>query len=191
MEKLTVKTISEKNYPSADKLLETELYHGKRPRTYDFLVEKLHDHPELFLGLYLEEELAGVVQGFPRHDYVLMSEIAVDIRFRGRGFGTQLIKAFEDKAKALGYKKIKLGAQDNAVNLYLKNNYIPSLFIQLMDDKADDALKKLKKNIINITKSNGMTGIEIAIDRVDMNELNSIKAKFSPESAQYLFSKTL
>jgi len=191
-----VRPISVEEYPLADALLEKQLYqhlpNGKRPRSYDFLLGKLNDNPELFLGLYLDSELIGVIQGFPRDDYLLLSEIAVDIRFRGRGFGSLLIESFEDAAKSSGYKKIKLGAQDNAVNLYLKNHYKPSLFIQVKEEQKKAVIDNFsKEDIIEISSYDSIFGIEIRVDKVEMDYLHTLKEKFNPISIQYLFTKYL
>jgi GNAT superfamily N-acetyltransferase len=191
---LIVRPIILGEYPIADNFLERHLYHGRRPRSYEFLLEKLRENPKLFLGLYLGDELIGVIEGFPREDYLLLSEIAVDMRFRSRGFGTLLIRYFEEEAKKSGYDKIKLGAEDNAVKLYLNNNYIPSLFLQVYDAVADEILDGLKGTdmpIINVSKHDGMTGIELKIEKMDMSQLKSLKEIFNPVSIQYLFTKIL
>jgi len=193
---LTVRAISTEEYPSADALLEKQLYqhlsNGKRPRSYDFLLDKLNKNPELFLGLYLDSELIGVIQGFPRDDYLLLSEIAVDIRFRSRGFGSLLIQSFENTAKILGYKKIKLGAQDYATNLYLKNHYTPSLFIQVKEDQKEAVINTFsKEDIIDISSYDSIIGIELKVDAIDIEYLHDIEKKFRPISIQYLFTKYL
>ncbi|MGV8172293.1 MAG: GNAT family N-acetyltransferase [Candidatus Woesearchaeota archaeon] len=193
---LTVRTISTEEYPPADAFLEKQLYqhlpNGKRPRSYDFLLDKLNKNPELFLGLYLDSELIGVVQGFPRDDYLLLSEIAVDIRFRDRGFGSLLIKSFENTARSLGYNKIKLGAQDYAVNLYLKNQYTPSLFIQIKEYQKDSVIDTLpKQDIIDISSYDSIIGIELRVDAIDIEYLHDIEKRFQPISIQYLFTKCL
>jgi len=189
-----IRPITLDEYPAADKFLEKQLYHGKRPRTYEFLVDKLCENPELFLGLYLDNELIGVIEGFSRDDYLLLSEIAVDIRFRNRGFATLLIKEFEKTANRLGYSKIKLGAGDDAVNLYLKNNYLPTLQIQVPESELPKVIDYCVKNdiyILGTKEFDNIVAIELTADKIDFELLNYLKKLFNPISIQYLFTKNL
>lgn len=194
---IQIRPIMSEEYSLADKFLEKHLYYiynGKRPRSYEFLLDKLLESPELFLGLYLDNDLIGVVEGFPRDDYLLLSEIAVDIRFRNRGFGTLLLKEFERVAQNLGYKKIKLGAQDNAVKVYLKNTYLPSLFIQIYDIEYDRVINYFNKQNVQIShenRLNNIVAIEFVVDKIDFELLEYFKKLFNPISIQYLFTKNL
>jgi|GEM_PF-1185390 GNAT superfamily N-acetyltransferase len=194
---ITIKPLLFEEYVIADAFLEKQLYYtynGKRPRSYEFLLDKLHENPELFLGLYLDDDLIGVVEGFPRDDYLLISEIAVDIRFRNKGFGTLLIKEFEKVAKKIGYKKIKLGSQDDAVNLYLKNNYLPLLLIQILDSEYDAVIDHCNKETIQILSTkhfDNIMAVELVIDKIDLGLLKHFKKLFNPISIQYLFTKNL
>jgi len=191
---ITIKSILPDEFPQADVFMEKHLYHGKRPRTYEFLLEKCRENPTLFLALYIDKELAGVVQGFPRDDYVLMSELAVDIRFQKRSLGTQLARAFEKNAKKLHYKKIKLGAEDKAISFYTSLGYNPSLFMQVPEEKKDEVISTLKEDkqeILDVRIVNHLAGIELAVDSIDQTKLDYLKKKFTPVSAQFLFTKYL
>ncbi|MDP1695100.1 MAG: GNAT family N-acetyltransferase [Candidatus Woesearchaeota archaeon] len=191
---ITIRPIPSEAFQQTDRFMEQQLYHGKRPRTYEFLLEKCKENPTLFLGLYLDDELIGVIQGFPRDDYLLMSELAVDTRFRKRSFGAQLVKAFETNAKKLNYTKIKLGAEDTATLFYYSLGYKPSLFLQVPEKKQEEVINKLKKDkqeILGISLVNHLAGIELVVDSLDQTKLASLKKQFSPVSAQFLFSKDL
>jgi len=194
-----VRPISVDEYFLADNFLEKHLYriyNGNRPRSYEFLLDKLRENPELFLGLYLDNELIGVIEGFPRDDYLLLSEIAVDIRFRHRGFGTLLLREFENAAKRLNYSKIKLGAQDDAVSLYLKNNYFPTLLIQISDSKSEyktvmDYLNKNNIRVLDEKRLDKVVAIELIVKKIDFELLERFKKLFNPISIQYLFTKNV
>ncbi len=191
---ITVRPILPEAFQQADRFMEQQLYHGKRPRAYAFLLEKCKENPTLFLGLYLDDELIGAIQGFPRDDYLLMSELAVDIRFRKRSFGAQLVKAFETNAKKLNYTKIKLGAEDTATLFYFSLGYKPSLFLQVSENEQEKVMNQLQKDkqeILNISVVNHLAGIEVAVDSLDQAKLASLKKQFNPVSAQFLFSKHL
>lgn len=192
LSQIIIKPISQKEFQQADTFMEKHLYHGKRPRTYEFLLEKLKENSTFFLALYIDKELAGVIQGFPREDYLLMSELAIDVRFRKRSLGAQLVKAFEKNAKKLNYKKIKLGAEDEAVPFYVSLGYKPSLFMQVPEEKQNEVInifKKDKQKILSISTVNHLAGIELAVDSVDQKKLAYLKDKFNPVSAQFLFTK--
>lgn len=180
---LKIKSLNQKNYSKAYKLLDKNL---KLTRTKKFLVEKLKEYPQFFKGLYLDNELIGVIQGFPREDYILLSEIAVDERFRNRGFGHLLVKEFEKNV----HGKIKVGAQENAVNFYKSLGYQPSIFIQVKKKNWD--LSKLKGyRIIYQISFENIIGFEIECKEVNLDLLDQLNKKFNPISVQYLFTKVV
>jgi GNAT superfamily N-acetyltransferase len=172
-----IKPLNSNNYHSIYNFLQNNLHLS---RTEDFLKEKLQEYPQYFKGLYLDDELIGVIQGFPRDDYILISEIAVDRRFRRKGYGTLLIKAFETEVQ---HKEIKVGAQDEAIQFYLSLGYKPSIYVQLKKDSWPP------KNFIVKQEFEDIVGYEIAVDKIDLDLLEDWKSKAI--SAQYLFTKSL
>lgn len=50
--------------------------------------------------------------------------MAVSESFRGKGFGTMVLKLLEEKAKEKNFSKIVLDARDIAVDFYIKNGYV-------------------------------------------------------------------
>ena len=194
LSEIYLKQIPANDFKLADEFMEKHLYQGKRVRSYEFLLEKLKENPTLFIALYLDKEIIGVVQGFPRNNYLLVSEIAVDIRFKGRKFGSQLLREFEKNAKKDGHKIIKLGARDGATNFYLSNGYFPSLYIQVSIDQEETIIKKLnqdKESIKNVSHVNNITGIEIAVKDCNPQLLSQVNKEFNPISAQFLFTKNI
>lgn len=194
LSKLSFKQIKSDNFKQADSFMEKYLYKGKRPRDYEFLLTKLKENPSLFIGLYLGSEIIGAIQGFPRDCYILLSEIAVDKRFRKRGFGSMLIKEFEKNAKRYNYPFIKAGAEDTAIEFYSANRFMPSLFFQVKEEKEKSIIRLLEKEnykIIAITHVNNITGIEIAIGNCNILKLKKLRKLLNPLSAQFLFTKQL
>lgn len=194
LSEISFKQISSNNFKVADEFMEKHLYKGKRVRPYEFLLEKLKENPSLFIALYLDKEIIGVVQGFPRDNYLLVSEIAVDIRFHGRKFGSKLLQEFEKNATKMGHKTIKLGARDDATNFYLSNGYSPSLFIQVPINQEETMIKKLnqeKEDIKNVSHVNNLAGIEIAVKNCNQQLLSRVNKEFKPTSAQFLFTKDI
>ncbi|MDI6738717.1 MAG: GNAT family N-acetyltransferase [Nanoarchaeota archaeon] len=194
LSELSIKQIKPDDFKQADIFMEKYLYLGSRPRTYQFLLKKLKENPSLFSGLYLDNEIIGVIQGFPRKDYILLSEIAIDEKFRNRGFGSMLLKEFEKKALEYNYLYIKTGAEDTAIIFYSANGYLPSLFIQVKEKDEKQTLKILEKEkceIKEISHLNRITGIEIASQNCNLSKLKNLRKLLSPLSAQFLFTKQL
>lgn len=194
LSELSLKQITSDNFKHTDSFMERYLYLGNRPRDYGFLLNKLKQNPSLFIGLYLDTEIIGAIQGFPRDDYILLSEIAVDIKFRNRKFGSLLMKEFEKNARRYKYSQIKAGAEETAIGFYSANGYLPSLFTQVKEEYEAKTLKVLEKQgykIIAVTRVNKITGIEIASKDCNLSKLKDIHKLISPLSAQFLFAKQL
>ena len=80
-----------------------------------------------FLVAYVGDEVVGCV-GLRRHDadVVEMKRMFVRTAFRGRGLGRAILVALEDRARALGYRRLILEtgtAQPEAIGLYESAGY--------------------------------------------------------------------
>jgi len=180
---LYLKEIKTKNYKKVYNFLKENI---PLKRSYAFLLNKLKNNPKFFMGLYLDEELIGVIQGFHRDDYTLLSEIAVDLRFRGRGFGSKLLHAFEKKVKG----KLKVGALDDVIHFYEKCGYSKSIQIQIpwkLFQKMKNAIKHIK--ILSLKKINNLAIMEISIK--DKHKLLKLVLSASIVSKQYIFTKCI
>ena len=191
---LEIRKIKEKEFSPAMNILDNEL--GKeRVRNKAFLYKKFKEFPNLFLGIFLDNELAGLVCGFPRQDYLLMSELAVDFRFQKRGFGKKLVKAFEETTKKLKYKKINVGADDSAIKFYKSLNYKPFLLIQYK--KGESLSKDFKESkefkITKESEDNAYTLLETNINKNEytLENLKKLRKKYPKAFFQYIFTKQL
>jgi GNAT superfamily N-acetyltransferase len=180
--KLKIKRLTKKDFPKAMKILDNELG-KKRARNSEFLNKKFKSFPKFFIGIFLEDELIGVICGFPREDYLLMSEIAIDSRFQGRGFGKRLVKAFEVIAKK-DYKQINVGALDVSIPFYKSLNYQPFLLVQF---KKREYSKEDFKEFKIIKYGQGI--IEIAVKNCNVELLRKLRKKYPQANFQYIFSK--
>jgi ribosomal protein S18 acetylase RimI-like enzyme len=183
LSELKIKEITSKDFPKAMEILNNEL--GKeRVRDEKFLYEKFKKFPQFFMGIFLDEEIIGIICGFPREDYLLMSEVAVDSRFQSRGFGKKLVEEFETTLKNTKYKKINVGAYDNKIGFYKSINYKPFLLIQFKegDYKLEDfdALKIIKHS---------PGSIELKIEKCSLEELEKFRKKYAKAHLQYIFTK--
>lgn len=184
---LKIRKIKEKEFYSAMKILDNEL---KRVRDNAFLLDKFKKYPEFFIGVFVEDKIIGVICGFPREDYLLLSEIAIDSKFQNRGFGKKLIEEFENTAKQKYYKIINAGAQDKALDFYKSLNYKPFLLIQYK--KIDYSLKDFKKiKIIRNNEDEKYERLEVKISKPNLKLLNNLRKQYSKANFQYIFTKNL
>jgi len=184
MTQFETKQLPEEDFNKAMNVLDNEL--GKdRVRSKKFLKDKYVEFKEYFIGLYSDNELIGVVCGFPREDYLLMSELAIDFRFQGKGLSKLLVKEFEK----IGFKKhvkINVGALDNAINFYGNLCYFPFLLIQFTNKEySENDFSDFK--ILSIKDG----GIELKVDSFSLNELMGLRKKFPKGNLQYIFSKNI
>ena len=83
--------------------------------------KKFKKFPEFFIGMFLDEKIIGVIGGFPRGDYLLMSELAVDSKFQGKSLGKKLVKHFDKNKgdKRAMREKARIAAKLRRLNMYL------------------------------------------------------------------------
>lgn len=177
---LETKTIPPEDFDSAMIILDNELGEN-RVRSKEFLKEKYKEFKEYFIGLYLDKELVGVICGFPREDYLLMSEIAIDFKFQKRGFGKLIAKRFEEVGFAK-YNKIQVGADDDAVHFYKSLNYSPFLLVQF--DKGTYSKEDFSGFKIKSVRD---WGIELEVEICSIKEINELRKKYPKAYLQYIF----
>ncbi len=179
---LKINQLPKEDFYLAMSILDDEL--GKnRTRDSNFLKEKFNESAEFFIGLYLGEELIGVVCGFPREDYLLMSEIAIDSKFQRRKFGEKLVEEFE-KVAFKKYNKIHVGALDNAIEFYKSLNYKSFLLVQFekciynKDDFSNFEVLRIRDY-----------GIELNLNNCNLIELKRLSKLYPKAKLQYIFTK--
>lgn len=185
---LEIRQIKKNEFQKAMKILNNEL--KVRVRDNNFLSQKFKKFPQFFMGVFLDNELIGIICGFPREDYLLISELAIDSKFQRRGFGQRLVKTFEQNAQKKNYNKINVGAQDEILGFYQNLDYNPFLLIQYK--KGYYSLKDFKG--MNIKKDNEVKNqaiIEIKVNKLDLNFLNKMRKKYPQANFQYIFTKEL
>ncbi len=176
---LSIKQIDKKDFNEAMKILDEELGVG-RVRDANFLKNKFKEFPEFFIGAFLDDQLIGIICGFPREDYLLLSELAVDSRFNGRGLGRKLVEAFE-KANDK-YRIINAGAVDFAVGFYSSMEYKPFLLIQNITNENLDEFEIIEKR---------EEFAKIRITDFSKNTLENLRRKYPSLSFQYIFQKIM
>ena len=181
---LELKKLLNNDFSLAMKILDNEL--GKnRSRNTTFLEAKFKEFPNYFIGIYLGKELVGVICGFPREDYLLIGELAVDFRFQRRRFGEKLVKKFE-KIGFEKFNKINVGALNNAIEFYKSLNYDPFLLIQF--EKGIYSKKDFSRFEILSVKD---YGVELKINECNPDELNKLRKIYPKANLQYIFTKKI
>lgn len=56
----------------------------------------------------LDGAIVGLIEFIPGDDHLLLESIAIDPAARGRGLGRRLMQRVEERAVAMGYKRVRL-----------------------------------------------------------------------------------
>jgi ribosomal protein S18 acetylase RimI-like enzyme len=185
---LEVRQIKKEEFEDAMKILDNEL--GKnRVRSKEFLREKFNEDSELFIGVFLDQEMIGFICGFPREDYFLLSEIAIDIRFQGRSFGKKLINLFELIAKKKGFRKFQAGSEDHAIGFYYSLGYEPFLLIQYKKLYNENSFKGMDIFDKKIFGEYDALYVNVKKKDVKKETLIKLREKYPEASFQYIFTK--
>jgi histone acetyltransferase (RNA polymerase elongator complex component) len=89
-----------------------------RKQNSDILYQKFQE-TKIFLVAVENEEILGLIRGKENK----ISNLFVDGRFHKRGIGQRLVTKFEQKARRLGSKKIKIKSSVHALLFYQKMGY--------------------------------------------------------------------
>lgn len=185
---LKIKNLNKDSFKKAMLILDKELG-TQRVRTPKFLMGKFKEFPFFFKGIFLKDDLVGVLCGFPRENYLLISEIAIDERFQKRGFGRKLIDDFEKEAKKRNYSQINVGAYDTSISFYSLMRYKPFLLVQMKKK-----YKSKKINGVQIIKDfilGNQRILELNVEKSSLGEISILRKKYPFASFQYIFTKKI
>jgi ribosomal protein S18 acetylase RimI-like enzyme len=111
------------------------------------LLDHLTDDKAVLFGVFINRNLVGFLWSYPRifleESRMYINSLIIDIHYRGKGFGKQLIDKLESYAISKGIFIIDVGTasfKKDAIKFYEQNGYI-SERIQFRKD-----LKKLQDN---------------------------------------------
>lgn len=102
--------------------------------SYGEFHQRIQANPDLYLGAFIEGDLAGICYGDPSErdkSCINLQGIAVSLDetkgYARKGIGSRLLKSFEEAVKQKGYKKIGVGSADDkkVESFYLKNGFLP------------------------------------------------------------------
>lgn len=105
-------------------------YLGSSPEQ---LQKKASDYPHAFLALMQDSALIGIAFGWPHIPNVPgeapsfgLAGLAINSTFQRRGYGSELLQAWEKHAKEYGFPTITVGSAGGYVErFYIKNGYTP------------------------------------------------------------------
>lgn len=193
MNRLKIRGLKSDEFQKAMELLDKEL--KDRVRIDEFLLDKFSKFPEFFIGAFLDNRIVGVICGFPRENYLLIDEIAVDSGFQRRGAGKRLIEEFEKNANGR-YKEIRVGTLDNAIGFYESLvDYKPFLLVQYKNYRKDRKNEKEDFAELEILKEwedeAGHEILEIRVGKADLDLLDRLREKYPKAIFQYIFTKSI
>jgi hypothetical protein len=190
LSELKIRSLKEADFKEGMALLDNTL-ENNRVRDSNFLYDKFRKYPQFFIGIFLDKKIIGLICGFPREDYLLVSEIAIDSRFQRRSFGDRLLKEFEKRAIGK-YKRINIGACDNSLGFYEKQGYNPFLLIQFKKRNYDlSNFENLIDSESKFKEFEDFYMIEIHRIEVSINKITALRDKYPDASFQYIFTKNL
>jgi GNAT superfamily N-acetyltransferase len=176
--KLSIRRIEEQDYRAVHSFQCEYLDHEE----FSEFNHRVDENPDLYLAAFVDGELAGICYGHPwRKDNTVanLQGIAVnmelDKNLARRGIGSQLLGAFEQAVRSLGFRKIGVGSADDVKveHFYLKNGFLPC---ELVAKDAD------------------YTELErVAVDGYDSGNLvrEELRHKHNPREVIFIFEKWL
>jgi GNAT superfamily N-acetyltransferase len=163
----------------------------KRYRPYHKIKKYYHRNPSLFIGAFNKNKIIGIVFGRIIKNMILLCEMAVSEKYRGKEIGKKLLRKFEDNSKKLNKNYIQLGAWESAEKFYLKAGYEPLIFVQIYHNKVLKNYKNLGYNIIKETNYTDSKRLFIKIDKYNSKIKEKIKKNFNAYDVIYLFRKEI
>jgi len=99
---------------------------------FDKWAKACREFPELCVACFREGKPIGICYGSPfsmRPGEVILDGIAVVENFSGQGYGSQLLRFFDQQIEHEGYEAVSLGSAGGYVeHFYMKNGYKPIEF---------------------------------------------------------------
>ncbi len=169
---------------------------SNHPRNEGYYIKQFKTAPDLLLAAYIGHQLIGVILGGLEKKRVLIGEFYIDSKYQKRGFGSQMLYEMEVNVLRHGIRHIYLGADPKAEDFYLKNNYLPELFVQLntngSESEVDNLIKQYSDHPI-IWRQDDIDGSKVIFQTKGLDKkFESSIARTCPEAnIIYLFVKDL
>ncbi len=169
---------------------------------FDYYLSRYARHPEhgqLQVVAEAAGEIHAVVLGSIQGDHILIGEVAVDLAYRGQRIGSRLLLLVEQQAQRFGYQRLLLGAGGDEAGFYLKNGYVPLLWLHV-ENRGMSQLGQLLQTELReypliwkpaVWEQGDRQGIQFALQTPVADEalLKRVKQAVPTCQGEYLFAK--
>jgi Acetyltransferase (GNAT) domain len=143
-------------------------------------------------------EVVGIVLSSIQGNHILVGEVAVAASYQRRGIGRRMLALVEQHASRLGYQRFLLGTAD-AQDFYLKNGYVPLLWLHVEDSGVSQLEQMLQAELRDypliwkpaVWKYGNQQGIQLALQTPAPDEAlrKRIEQAVPTCQGEYLFAK--
>lgn len=188
---VTIRTIDERDLPAFRALHNTYV---DREEPLDTVRDWFRTDPELCIGAFEDGTLVGHCLGRPRSDRTVeLAGIAVKQSRQGRGIGSALLAAFEDRAADLGFERIEVGSAGGYVDdFYHDRGYDPeSALVRQDPDESIPAERSTAYDVLRERTEDGRRRVYVDVNGLDDPPIEEIQAAFGDSEAIYIMTKAL
>lgn len=159
-------------------------------RSFAYIQRQYKICPKLFVAVYKNGKLIGILFGYVKRSTVLIGEMAIAKKYRKMGIGSRLLLFFENQAIKMGKRKIILGAREGAEYFYLKKEYKPVLFLQIKHNQVPRNYISLSKcKILKETNYIDAKRLFIEVKKTSKSLKKELMKLFHAYNGIYLFEK--
>lgn len=116
---------------------------------HDFWQRQFNQTPELMIYAEDSGKICGLAYGWVDNNAVTVAYVGVEKEYQGQGIGRALLTEIENRAKALGYNRLTLGASAGEEGFYEKCGYTGNLLIQSEENTIEE-LRSLNPGYVEI-----------------------------------------
>lgn len=113
---------------------------------FDYYASRFAQQSDLLVIAEAGGEMVGIVLGSIQGDHILLGEVAVVAIYQRQGIGSRMLALVEQHARLLGYQRLLLGTAD-AQGFYLKNGYVPLLWLHVEDSGVSQLEQALQTGL--------------------------------------------
>jgi len=165
---------------------------------FDYYTSRFAQQSDLMVMAEAESEMLGIALGSIQGDHILLGEVAVAAAYQRRGIGSRMLALVEQHARRLGYQRLLLGTAD-AQDFYLKNGYVPLLWLHVEDSGVSQLEQALQAELRNypliwkpaIWRQGDRQGFQLALQTPVPDEAlcRRIEQAVPTCQGEYLFAK--
>ncbi len=165
---------------------------------FDYYTSRFAQQSDLMVMAEAEGEMVGIVLSSIQGNHILVGEVAVAAAYQRRGIGSRMLVLVEQHARRLGYQRLLLGTAD-AQDFYLKNGYVPLLWLHVEDSGVSQMEQALQTELRTypliwkpaVWKQGDRQGLQLALQTSVPDEAlrKRIEQAVPTCRGEYLFAK--